>query len=173
MWADVDRADTDGAGKAVDAVLFIYGKEAEACRDVLARHLAMLQPTALVRELLTQPTPKTNAAREGMKGIALSPEQDKPMYEHFGFRDGISQPILRGTQREAATDNTADVVEAGELLLGYRDGAGYFPPAVTLPAESDPGDELETDTPDFPARFPRFAGSQDADATAPSSPCAS
>jgi Dyp-type peroxidase family len=171
LWADVDRVAVDGkdaSPRAADVVLFIYGKKAEACRDELARHLAKLPPRALLGELLTQPTAKTRKARKEMEGITPAPGQekpqlDKPMYEHFGFRDGISQPILRGTQREAATDNTADVVAAGELLLGYRDGAGYFPPAVTLPAESDPGDELETDTPDFPSRFPRFAGSQDAD----------
>jgi Dyp-type peroxidase family len=158
QWADVDRVN----GKAADAVLFLYGKTEQACRDALAVHEAKLGLKA-ISTLMTEPTPKTKEARAVMASTPATSERDAPMYEHFGFRDGISQPILRGTQREAASDNTADVVEAGELLLGYRDGAGYFPPAVTLPAESDPGDELETDTPDFPARYPRFAGSQDAD----------
>ena len=164
-WADIDRE--EAPGKAADAVLFIYGKQAQACHDALAQHEAKLGRKA-IWTLLTEPTRKTRDIRTAM--ATATPESERPssqrkapMYEHFGFRDGISQPILRGTEREAATDNTADVVEAGELILGYRDGAGYFPPAVTLPAESDPGDELETDTPDFPSRFPRFAGSQDAD----------
>ncbi|MDP2332646.1 MAG: Dyp-type peroxidase, partial [Reyranella sp.] len=164
QWADVDRADVSkaGAGKAVDAVLFIYGEQAQACRDALARHETKLGRKA-TWTLMTEPTRKTRDIRAAMAAVTPDSERDAPMYEHFGFRDGISQPILRGTEREAATDNTADVVEAGELILGYRDGAGYFPPAVTLPAESDPADELETDTPEFPSRFPRFAGSQDAD----------
>lgn len=158
QWADVDRAN----GKAADAVLFIYGKTAQACRDALANHEAKLGRKA-ISTLLTEPTPKTQEARAAAAAVEPASERDAPMYEHFGFRDGISQPILRGTQREAAAYDKADVVEVGELLLGYRDGSGYLPMAVTLPAESDPGDELETDTPDFPARYPRFAGSQDAD----------
>ncbi|MDP3158772.1 MAG: cytochrome P450 [Reyranella sp.] len=158
QWADVDRAN----GKAADAVLFIYGKTAQACRDALAQHEAKLGRKA-ISMLLTEPTPKTQEARAAAAAVEPASERDAPMYEHFGFRDGISQPILRGTQREAAAYDKADVVEVGELLLGYRDGSGYLPMAVTLPAESDPGDELETDTPDFPARYPRFAGSQDAD----------
>ena len=163
-WADVDRG---ARGKAADAMLFIYGKDAQACRDALARHEAKLGRKA-IWTLLTEPTKKTKEARAA--AAASTPESERPtsereapMYEHFGFRDGISQPILRGTEREAATYDKADVVEVGELILGYRDGAGYFPPAVTLPAESDPGDELETDTPEFPSRFPRFDGSQDSD----------
>ena len=160
-WRDTEGADVDGkgaAGKAADAVLFIYGTDAQACRDVLATHEAKLGHQA-IWTLLTEPTQKTKDFRQA----APDTGGDKPMYEHFGFRDGISQPILRGTQREAAAEDKADVVEVGELLLGYRDGSGYAPMAVTLPAESDPGDELETDTPEFPSRFPRFAGSQDAD----------
>ncbi|MBI3199673.1 MAG: cytochrome P450 [Rhodospirillales bacterium] len=164
-WADVDGK--SASGKAVDVVLFIYGTEAQACRDALATHETKLGRKA-IWTLLTEPTRKTQAARQAMAAGAPdaerpTSERDAPMYEHFGFRDGISQPILRGTQREAAVEDKADVVEVGELLLGYRDGSGYAPMAVTLPAESDPGDELETDTPEFLSRFPRFAGSQDAD----------
>ncbi|MDP1748538.1 MAG: cytochrome P450 [Reyranella sp.] len=164
-WRDTEGADANtknNAGKAADAVLFIYGTEAQACRDALATHEAKLGRKA-IWTLLTEPTRKTRAARQAMPAGAPDSERDAPMYEHFGFRDGISQPILRGTQREAAVEDKADVVELGELLLGYRDGSGYAPMAVTLPAESDPGDELETDTPEFLSRFPRFAGSQDAD----------
>lgn len=155
QWADVNT--TNNAGKAADAVLFIYGTDAQACRDVLATHEAKLGRKA-IWTLLTEPTKKTKDFRQ-----APDTGGEKPMYEHFGFRDGISQPILRGTQREVAAEDKADVVDVGELLLGYRDGSGYAPMAVTLPAESDPGDELETDTPEFLSRFPRFAGSQDAD----------
>lgn len=158
QWADIDRAN----GEAADAALFIYGKTVQACRDALAEHEAKLGRKA-ISTLLTEPTQKTKDFRQAAAALGPDAGSDKPMYEHFGFRDGISQPILRGTQREVAAYDKADVVEVGELLLGYRDGSGYLPMAVTLPAESDPGDELETDTPDFLSRFPRFAGSQDAD----------
>ena len=77
-------------------------------------------------------------------------------------RDPWRQPARRGQATER-NRRAGDVVEPGELILGYRDSAGYIAPAITLSAESDPGDDLETDTPDFPSRFPRFAGSQGAD----------
>ncbi len=41
--------------------------------------------------------------------------------EHFGFRDGIAQPIVVGSGRPEVHNNT---VAAGEFLLGHRDGYG-------------------------------------------------
>ncbi len=41
--------------------------------------------------------------------------------EHFGFRDGISQPIVSGSGRVEVAGNT---VAAGEFLLGHLDGYG-------------------------------------------------
>lgn len=177
QWADIDRVGAleDACNRAVDAMVFIYGKTEQACRDVLRLHEIVLERQATWQQM-TEPTQKTRhaqaeqrrreegRARGGQAGEATpTNERDNAMYEHFGFRDGVSQPILAGTQREAAAEDKADVVEVGEVILGYKDGAGYLAPAVTLPAERDPGDELETDTPDFHSRFPRFAGSRDTD----------
>jgi Dyp-type peroxidase family len=44
--------------------------------------------------------------------------------EHFGFRDGISQPIIKGAGREGMPENT---VATGEFLLGYKNEYGVFP----------------------------------------------
>ncbi|HTQ08025.1 MAG TPA: Dyp-type peroxidase [Polyangiaceae bacterium] len=41
--------------------------------------------------------------------------------EHFGFRDGIAQPELKGSGRGGIEGN---LVDAGEFLLGHRDGYG-------------------------------------------------
>ena len=41
--------------------------------------------------------------------------------EHFGFRDGISQPIVKGSGRAEVAGNT---VAPGEFLLGHTDGYG-------------------------------------------------
>jgi Dyp-type peroxidase family len=162
-WADVDRAGgqdgLDENDKAVDALLLVYGSSVDECRAVVDEHARTLKPEKL-RMVITQPTAKTAAAGTYR---ARGSGQESPMYEHFGFRDGISQPVIRGSQREAASTNAADVVEAGELILGYVNSGGYRAPAITLPAERDGDDFLETDSPDFPARFPRFAESQDSD----------
>ena len=53
--------------------------------------------------------------------------------EPFGFADGISQPILQGTDRDSfvATNNNREhklhSLAAGEFILGYKDGSGSLP----------------------------------------------
>jgi Dyp-type peroxidase family len=50
---------------------------------------------------------------------------DAPGYEHFGFRDGVSQPAVRGLTTSSypsssvESDPPQDVVAAGEFVLGY------------------------------------------------------
>ncbi|HEY5809952.1 MAG TPA: hypothetical protein VIT67_18405 [Povalibacter sp.] len=44
--------------------------------------------------------------------------------EHFGFRDGISQPVIRGLHDKAAINPESVHAEAGEFLLGYVDEDG-------------------------------------------------
>ncbi len=65
--------------------------------------------------------------------------------EHFGFRDGISQPALRnanppgecpGVLEEDRPENT---VEPGEFLFGYRNQYGAVASGPGVPAELDPG----------------------------------
>ncbi|HMM43890.1 MAG TPA: endonuclease V, partial [Thermomicrobiales bacterium] len=59
--------------------------------------------------------------------------------DQFGFVDGISQPVIRGTGREvSARANSMHVVNAGEFLFGYRDEHGFYPPSPTVPRRADP-----------------------------------
>ena len=56
--------------------------------------------------------------------------------EHFGFTDGVSQPILDGTRR--AAENTAadrEVIAPGEFLLGYPDQSGRQAEGPTVAAD--------------------------------------
>ena len=79
-----------------------------------------------------------------------------PAREHFGFRDGISQPVMRGTSRLTRAAPDRDVVEPGEFVMGYRNGQGYFPPSPKLPPEADPHGALPS-TNDSPiGRYPDF-----------------
>jgi Dyp-type peroxidase family len=163
-WADIERVDDESEfGKrdpAVDVLVFAYGRTPEECQHVLKWHVDLLKPGKM-RLVVTSPTAKTLAA-----GGARRPsdyDEERPIYEHFGFRDGISQPVIRGSQRAAKNVNEADIVAPGEMILGYINSGGYKAPAITLPAERDDDDDLETDTPDFASRFPRFAESRDAD----------
>jgi Dyp-type peroxidase family len=53
--------------------------------------------------------------------------------EHFGFRDGVSQPRVEGLADAAADD---DVVAAGEFLLGLPDARGVVVPRGPAWAEA-------------------------------------
>jgi Dyp-type peroxidase family len=47
--------------------------------------------------------------------------------EHFGFRDGISQPVIKGSNIAPAGNNND--IDAGEFVLGYKNEYGVYPDA--------------------------------------------
>ncbi|HQV02174.1 MULTISPECIES: cytochrome P450 [unclassified Novosphingobium] len=83
-------------------------------------------------------------------------EPEKIEFEHFGYRDGISQPVIRGTSRSIRSVPERDVVEPGEFILGYKDSAGYFPPSPLLPREADVSGALPVPIEANLSRFPDF-----------------
>ncbi|MGE5763514.1 MAG: Dyp-type peroxidase [Mycobacterium leprae] len=62
--------------------------------------------------------------------------------EPFGFRDGISQPLIEGLPKAAAG---GEVVRAGEFVLGYPNEYGELTDRPLLSASSDPGLVLPLD----------------------------
>lgn len=50
-------------------------------------------------------------------------------HDHFGFRDRLSQPVIKGSGEEP-TPGSGDPLEPGEFILGYPD---EFDPAPTVP----------------------------------------
>jgi deferrochelatase/peroxidase EfeB len=58
--------------------------------------------------------------------------------EPFGFADGISQPVIRGTYKGLKAADPIHLVQPGEFILGYPDNRGNTPPGPTLPAVADP-----------------------------------
>jgi len=76
--------------------------------------------------------------------------------EHFGFRDGISQPVIRGTRKAAAAPPSRDVLAPGEFLMGYRNDQGYISPSIAIGAEHDPRSRLPTVGERDTNRFPLF-----------------
>lgn len=74
---------------------------------------------------------RARAALADLSGVVAIWRQDchAPLDERepFGFRDGISHPAIEGSG--LAGDNPLEPpLKAGELLLGYRDETGRFPP---------------------------------------------
>ena len=45
-------------------------------------------------------------------------------HEHFGFKDGISQPILEGSSDAERFPESIHVTALGEIVLGYDDASG-------------------------------------------------
>lgn len=65
-------------------------------------------------------------------------DERPPAREHFGFVDGVSQPVIKGTRRRR-NHNSSPIhqIAAGEFLFGYRDEHGFYPPSPTIAAEFD------------------------------------
>jgi Dyp-type peroxidase family len=70
--------------------------------------------------------------------------RDAPGHEHFGFKDGISQPGVEGFTENPIPGQ--DLIAAGEFVLGYRrqgeepvpPSSGYPPPAPQDPLTPQP-----------------------------------
>jgi deferrochelatase/peroxidase EfeB len=108
-----------------DVALLIYGEEQNFVDD-LARRLT----DAALDSGMAQPY-----------AIPLRTVSDGKE-EPFGFVDGISQPVIRGTYKGLRNADPIHLVEPGEFILGYPDNRGSIPPGPALPALADPDNQL-------------------------------
>ncbi len=148
-----DAGDWDVAGLAaydrVDACL-ILACDTPQRRDQAIAAVAAI--AAIVEQVITSPS-------------GNGPEPDSLEYDHFGFKDGVSQPAIRHTadwRRRPASDQMA----AGEVLLGHPSNQGYVSPPLRLeaghdplgllPAASEPTRPYPDFTPDNPPAFRDF-----------------
>jgi deferrochelatase/peroxidase EfeB len=146
-----DRILGDFGGNAVEhwwwgqdadhAALLVYGSDEEK-----AFELAQL--------LIDQ------AQAAGHHGIVTIPLEPVPRYagdrkEPFGFVDGTSQPVIRGTYRGLRNGDPIHLVEPGEFILGYPDNRGNLPPGPHMAATLDPAQclPISTDCSDFGENF--------------------
>jgi len=130
-------------GAVPDAVVLLLAKDQQLLDEARAREHASLakQGVVVLHTIALQDLPEKVA---------------RPLIEPFGFRDGISQPIIKGTNRHSAETNPIHAVAPGEFVLGYRDNRGYFPPTPVIAAEHDVACRLASLPDDLPDRFPRF-----------------
>src|SRR5215472_17358922 len=108
-----------------DAAILIYGRTPESIDDLRERFLEICREFGM-----QQP-----------HEVKLDPVTDDKT-EPFGFRDGVSQPVIRGTYKSLRAADPIHIVEPGEMVLGYPDNRGYIPPSPTLEPSSDPGNKL-------------------------------
>lgn len=122
-----------GPGAPVDALLLIFAHDSAVLEAALREQQSALKGVSLKVPLIN---------------TQVSADQT----EHFGFHDGISQPVIDGSPpptrpRSTATNpvyGDSNLIKAGEFLLGYVNEYGVLPDAPDLPAGSDPKGILPT-----------------------------
>ncbi|WP_441962761.1 Dyp-type peroxidase [Mycolicibacterium houstonense] len=103
------------AGEDLHAIAILFSRTDEQCRRSIEEHDKLLDRTDGVRSLShldLNATPPFNYA-----------------HDHFGFRDRLSQPVIKGSGEEP-TPGSGDPLEPGEFILGYPDEDG---PVANLP----------------------------------------
>ena len=140
-WLWSDQSSSDREQSSTDVAIFIYNETEQALGDSVAEHIAFLESKGgkIIHTINTQPVADRSIE-----------------YEHFGFRDGISQPIIQGTQRFSKSTLPHDIVSAGEFILGYRNNQGMVSPSLTVDAASDNLHHLPVPAASAPSRFPNF-----------------
>lgn len=91
-----------------------------------------------------------------LREFALQPVDGRVDVEPFGFRDGISQPVMAAARPDRARLNPADVVAPGELIMGHVGNDGHISPGPRVQAERDPLGFLPDAPPPVPGSFPAF-----------------
>ncbi len=95
--------------------VFVHGTEQD-----LARAVDDVMPTA-------------GAAEEvGHLPHSASQSIHRDMHEHFGFADGLSQPILAGSIDAERNPNSRHLTAVGEIVCGYPDAFGITTMAPPL-----------------------------------------
>ena len=106
-----------GPRRPIDMVLMLFVDERDSLDDA-------------IRE--SSPPPEAMTRVAPIKARRLRDAQGR---EHFGFTDGISQPILEGSTDAERFPESMHVTALGEFVLGYHDAAGKASAIRTMPAD--------------------------------------
>ncbi|HSI77902.1 MAG TPA: Dyp-type peroxidase [Lunatimonas sp.] len=110
--------------KPIHLCLMVFGNDKESDDDIEKDKIVCIN----YYEVL-----KAQFAANGLEEILFIDGQTQPENkEHFGFRDGISQPIIEGSGRVGPKD---DVIKAGEFIFGYKNDFGVYPDTPLIRAE--------------------------------------
>lgn len=150
-----------GAEKAADAAIILYANNKQTLEKAreselanLARHGGRLVHNVQTR--LTFPAQFENVPQDLKAAVPYF--RETPSIEPFGFADGISQPLIKGTRKWYESPSELHGVEPGEMILGYPDNRGYYPPTPQVTAKQDAKNDLPLIPSELPARWPQFGG---------------
>ncbi len=118
--------------------ILIYGQHCQSDADTLeakvmaaaAHHNVICAHRIPLKEVGKYPQPADPAQHDG-EAHYFGPEA-------FGFADGVSQPVIKGTYKGQKNADPMHLVEPGEFVLGYPDGRQNLPPVPELNALDDP-----------------------------------
>jgi Dyp-type peroxidase family len=110
------------------------GPNGDAAIDKL--HVLLMMYTASNEEIAPLVEQQRQlAAASGLRQAWLETSTDRPdNHEHFGFRDGISQPAIAGSGRPSKDGQ--EPIAAGEFILGYLNEYEIQPFSPQLPVST-------------------------------------
>ena len=135
-----------GPGTDIDAVVLLYDTEERALDERTSAYRAVMEKLGHRVALQVDLEPL--------------PDRQKAVREPFGFVEGISNPVIRGSANWARKQEPLQVVEAGEIILGYPDNSGTLPNSPSVAAAEDPTGILPTVTREPFRHRPDFASPQ-------------
>ncbi|HET7032030.1 MAG TPA: hypothetical protein VFJ48_02820, partial [Casimicrobiaceae bacterium] len=138
----------DGRDRCCDAVVLIYAGTADELTPKADELAAVARANG--HAVLAIPLAGTVLAKHPDGSFELP-------REIFGFADGVSQPIIRGAPSRKMRAASNDLVEPGEIVLGYPDNTGSIPPSPSIAAGHDPRHYLPDRGPDLFRRRPEFS----------------
>ena len=106
----------------VDILLLVFAAGEQELEAQLGRQRDVMQTSGGIEEVL-----------------ALSAGRQPDTKEHFGFADGMGQPVIEDSgrlPRQLNRTGHATVLKAGEFILGHEDDYG-FPPIIPRAAGMD------------------------------------
>ncbi len=104
----------------VDLILMVFGKDETTAENYFQTLKQKFEPgLSVVHTLNGKPLPNDR--------------------EHFGFRDGISQPVIKGSGITPAGNNND--LNPGEFVLGYKNEYDIYPDTPILLDDKDQGNK--------------------------------
>ncbi len=96
--------------KTVDCMLMLYAEDESSLKELKAGLFDNLKNKG-VEEIVTLTTNTFEIEKE-----------------HFGFKDGISQPAIRGFKEALGAKDSLNLIYPGEIILGYKNEYGSYAP---------------------------------------------
>lgn len=148
ILGDTEESDPDNwlwgsNDKVPDLLLMIYAVDQSTLHQMLGKIEVLPGKCEKAMRKIAKVVTTLNKNGSELGRSESAPLPDKK--EHFGFRDGISQPKLAGIKNKKRGDN---VVAAGEFILGYKDEYDLVPSTPRVYMLDDPLGYLPTHSQD-------------------------